>query len=93
MNHETATTDDRILDRISIRSSLRKIVYSLTLMLGFSLLATGLIAIIAAMKGTWHWQIHLESMISHMAVFVIAILVVLVPLYVLLFVARVRGSR
>lgn len=58
--------------------------YALTALLGLSLLATGTIAVIAQLKGTWHWMIHLESMISYMSLFVGGLLVVLVPTYGLL---------
>ena len=67
---------------------LRVAVYSLTVLLGFSLLAVGTIAIIAQIKGTWHWMIHLESMVSYMAVFISGVLVLLVPLFALLVTGR-----
>lgn len=66
------------------------VAYALTALLGLSLLAVGAIAIIAQLKGTWHWMIHLESMVSYMSVFVGAILVVLVPMYAVLALARWR---
>lgn len=93
MKHESVTSNRRIFDRVSTLAVLQRGVYGLTVLLGLSLLATGSIAIIAEVKGTWHWQIHLESMISYMAIFVIAILVVLIPLYLLLVVARLRRSQ
>lgn len=64
-------------------------VYVLTALLGLSLLVVGTIAIIAQIKGTWHWSIHLESTISYVAVFVSYLLVVLVPLFVIMLAGRV----
>lgn len=66
------------------------VAYALTALLGLSLLAVGTIAIIAQLKGTWHWMIHLESMISYMSLLVGAVLVVLVPIYAVLAIARWR---
>lgn len=59
---------------------LRTIVYSLAALVGLSLLVVGTVAILAEIKGTWHWMIHLESTISYMAVFVSSVLFLLVPL-------------
>lgn len=66
------------------------VAYALTALLGVSLLAVGTIAIIAQLKGTWHWMIHLESMISYMSLWVAALLAALVPTYGVLAVARWR---
>jgi len=63
-------------------------VYSLTAILALSLLMTGTIGIIAEIKGSWHWEIHLQSTISYMAVFVSRVLFVLVPLFLVLVVGR-----
>lgn len=68
--------------------SLRVAVYSLTALLGLSLLSIGTIAVIAQLKGTWHWMIHLESSVSFMSLFVAAIVAVLVPLFGAFVVAR-----
>ncbi|WP_254536045.1 hypothetical protein [Halomarina litorea] len=69
---------------------LRVAVYSLGVLLALSLLTVGSIAIIAELKGTWHWQLHLETTVSYMAVFVGWVLAALVPLTVLLGVVRWR---
>ena len=63
-------------------------VYLLTALLGLSLLFVGTIAIIAELKGTWHWSIHLRSSLSYTAVFVSRLLLVLGPLFVILVVGR-----
>ncbi|PSQ02149.1 hypothetical protein BRC95_11150 [Halobacteriales archaeon QS_5_68_33] len=67
---------------------LRIAVYLLASLVGLSLLVVGTVAVIAELKGTWHWAIHLESTISYMGVFVSWLLVALVPLTVALFVGR-----
>ena len=59
---------------------LRVAVYTLGLVLGLSLLTVGTVALIAEMKGTWHWMIHLESTISYMSIFVVGVVAALVPL-------------
>ena len=79
---------DRTLDAATLLGYVRVVVYSLTALLGLSLLVVGTVALIAEMKGTWHWAIHLESTISYMAVFVSRLLFVLVPLFVVLLVGR-----
>ena len=63
-------------------------VYSLTALVALSVLVVGPIAVIAEIKGTWHWAIHLESTISYMGVFTGWVLAALVPLFCLLVVAR-----
>ena len=63
-------------------------MYALTALLGLSLLMIGTIAIIAEVKGTWHWSIHLESTLSYIGLFVKYLLTLLVPLFGLLVVAR-----
>lgn len=77
-------------DPRSVLHYLRVTTYSLALLLGLSLLAVGTVAIVAQIKGTWHWMIHLESMVSYMAVFISAVLVALVPLFGALVIARWR---
>jgi hypothetical protein len=69
---------------------LRLLVYSLATLVGFALLAVGTIAVIAEVKGTWHWSIHLESTISYLGVFVGWVLVALVPLTAALLLGRLR---
>lgn len=67
---------------------LRVIVYSLASLLALSLLCVGTVAVIAELKGTWHWAIHLESTISYMGIIVAALLVPLIPATGLLFAGR-----
>lgn len=67
---------------------LRMAVYSLAALLGLSLIIVGTNAILAELQGSWHWQIHLQSTVSFMGVFIGALLVVLVPLFVLLLAGR-----
>jgi len=76
-------------DAATVLGYVRIAVYVLTALLGLSLLLVGTIAIIAQVKGTWHWSIHLQSTLSYTAVFVSRLLVVLVPLFVVLVVGRV----
>jgi len=54
-----------------------------------ALLAVGTVGIIAEIKGTWHWAIHLESTVSYIGVFVAAVLALLIPTAALLLVGRV----
>ena len=68
-------------------------MYVLAGLLALSLLVVGTVAVIAAIKGTWHWAIHLESTISYMGVVVGGLLVVLVPLAGLLVLGRWRYGR
>lgn len=71
---------------------LRATVWTLAGVLALSLLAVGTVALVAEVKGTWHWMIHLESTISYVGVFVQYLLVVLVPASLLFAVARWRWS-
>ena len=83
-------SDERTVpDAATVLGYLGITVYLLTALLGLSLLFVGTIAIIAELKGTWHWSIHLRSSLSYTAVFVSRLLVVLVPLFVVLVVGRV----
>ena len=59
---------------------LRIAVYLLASLVGLSLLVVGTVAVIAELKGTWHWAIHLESTISYMGVLIGGMLALLVPL-------------
>ena len=79
---------ERGLDAATVLGYVRVAVYALTALLGLSLLVVGTVALIAEVKGTWHWAIHLESTISYMAVFVSRLLFVLVPLFAVLLVGR-----
>lgn len=66
----------------------RVAVYVVTVLIGLSLLVVGTVAVIAGLKGTWHWSIHLESTIRYMSTLVQYLLVVLVPLFGILLVGR-----
>ncbi|GGM47044.1 hypothetical protein [Haloarcula argentinensis] len=76
------------LTAVSLLGYLRILVYTLATLLALSLLVVGTIGLIAELKGSWHWQIHLESTISFIGLFVSRLLVVLIPLYVVLVVGR-----
>lgn len=76
------------LDAATLLGYVRIAVYVLTAILALSLLATGTIGIIAEIKGTWHWSLHLQSTISYMALFISRLLGVLVPLFLVLVVGR-----
>ena len=76
------------VDGATLLGYVRIAVYVLTALLALSLLMVGTVGIIAEIKGTWHWAIHLESTISFMALFVSRLLVVLVPLFLVLVVGR-----
>jgi len=67
---------------------LRGTTYALGLLLLLALLSVGTVGIIAEIKGTWHWAIHLESTISYLGVFVAGILVLLIPVATLLLLGR-----
>jgi len=82
------TDSERRFDAATALGYIRVAVYTLTALLGLSLLVVGTVAIIAELKGTWHWSIHLESTISLMALFVSRLLVVLIPLFAALVVGR-----
>jgi hypothetical protein len=69
---------------------IRGVTYTLGTILILALLAVGTVGIIAELKGTWHWAIHLESTISFMGVFVAAVLALLLPSAALLLLGRWR---
>lgn len=73
-------------------AALRATVWTLAGVLALSLLAVGTVALVAEVKGTWHWMIHLESTISYVGVFVQYLLVVLVPSSLAFAVVRWRWS-
>ncbi|MFW6435216.1 MAG: hypothetical protein ACOCY1_02445 [Halovenus sp.] len=86
-----STETEEVSSRLTARSMLRYVritVYVLTALLALSLLATGGIGIIAELKGSWHWWIHLQSTVSFMSLFVSRLLVVLVPLFIVLVLGR-----
>lgn len=84
-----AETDGRESARLpTVASALGVLVAGLAGLLALSLLVVGTVAVIAEMKGTWHWAIHLESTISHVRPFVGWLLVVLVPAFLALVVSR-----
>lgn len=87
MSTESDTTSGGV-DAATLLGYLRAVVYALTALLGVSLLLVGTVAIIAELKGTWHWAIHLESTLSYMGIVVSRLLVVLVPAFALLLVGR-----
>lgn len=76
------------LDGATLLGYVRWTVYALVSLLALCLLTVGTIAIIAEVKGTWHWQIHLQSTLSYVGLFVSRLLVVLVPLFVVLVLGR-----
>jgi hypothetical protein len=67
----------------------RTAVFLLASLVALALLVVGTVAVIAELKGTWHWSIHLESTISYAGLFVGWLLVALVPLTGALFAGRV----
>ncbi|WP_220222426.1 hypothetical protein [Haloplanus salinus] len=67
---------------------LRGATYALGTLLVLALLTVGTVGIIAEIKGTWHWAIHLESTVSYLGVFVAGVLALLLPAATLLVIAR-----
>jgi hypothetical protein len=67
---------------------LRGTTYLLGSLLVMALLIVGTVGIIAEIKGTWHWAIHLESTVSYVGVFVAGVLALLLPAATLLVVGR-----
>jgi len=76
------------IDAATLLGYLRTLVYTLATLLALSLLVVGTIGLIAELKGSWHWAIHLESTISYVGLFVSRLLVVLIPLFLVLVVGR-----
>lgn len=72
--------------------ALRATVWTLAGLLALSLLAVGTVAVVAELKGTWHWMIHLESTVRYVGLFVQYLLVVLVPASIAFAFARWRWS-
>lgn len=85
MATDTATT---IPDAKTTLDYLQVAVYVLAGLVALSLLVVGTVAVIAEIKGTWHWAIHLESTISYVGVFVGWLLALLVPGFLLLVAGR-----
>lgn len=83
----TEHSDSR-LSAAALLGYVRALVYTLVVVLGLSLLVVGTIALIAELKGSWHWAIHLESTISFIGLFVSRLLLVLVPLFLILVIGR-----
>ncbi|MEF8807608.1 hypothetical protein [Natronomonas sp.] len=83
---ETKTTTDSDLTRAL--GYVRAAVYVVASLIAISLLLVGTVAVIAGLKGTWHWSIHLESTIRYMATLVQYLLALLVPLFGVLVVGR-----
>jgi hypothetical protein len=76
------------IEAATVLGYLRMLVYTLATLLALSLLVVGTIGLIAELKGSWHWAIHLESTISYVGLFVSRLLVVLIPLFLVLVVGR-----
>lgn len=72
----------------SVHQGLRILVAALAGLLVLSALVVGTVAVIAELKGTWHWSIHLESTISIVGAFVKGLLVLFVPATLALAVTR-----
>lgn len=72
----------------AVVDTLGVVVRVLAALLAMSLLVVGTIAVIAELKGTWHWAIHLESTISYIGLFVTWMLALLVPGFLVLLVGR-----
>lgn len=81
------------VDPGTLLDRLRLVVYTLAALLAFSLLVVGTIAVIAELKGTWHWAVHLESTVSYMGVVVAALVTALVPLTAFLYLGRWYRGR
>lgn len=85
----TVETERRVaLSLAGVLTVLRAFVSLLAGVLALSLLVVGTVAVIAELKGTWHWAIHLESTISYIGLFVSWLLVVLVPSFLALVIGR-----
>ncbi len=67
---------------------LRIVVYACAAVLAITLLVVGTVGLIAELKGTWHWQIHLHTTVSYLGLFVGYLLALLVPLFMVLVVGR-----
>lgn len=68
-------------------------VYVLVTVLVLSLLVVGTVGIIAELKGTWHWAIHLQSAVRYVGTFFGYLLALLVPLLLVLLVGRLVVSN
>lgn len=88
MSTEYDHTGGRTLLRERALYYLHAAVYTLTALVALSVLVVGTVAVLAEVKGTWHWAIHLESTISYMGVFTSWTLAALIPLFGLLVVGR-----
>ncbi|MFW5918466.1 MAG: hypothetical protein ACOCR0_03180 [Haloferacaceae archaeon] len=77
------------VDGAKLLEYVRTTVYVLAVVLALSLLVVGTVGIIAELKGTWHWQIHLQTTVSYVGLFVGYLLGLLVPLFAVLVVGRV----
>lgn len=88
--HRTGSADAGRAFAARAAYALRVAVYTLGALLGISLLVIGSVAVVAELKGTWHWAIHLETTVAYMAVFVSYVLAALVPLMAALAVVRWR---
>jgi hypothetical protein len=84
----TTNFDPLELDRATLLDYVQTAVYLLAAVLALSLLIVGTVGVIAELKGTWHWQIHLQTTVSYVGVFVGYLLALLVPLFLVLVVGR-----
>lgn len=75
-------------DGATLLDYLRTTVYVLAAVLALSLLVVGTVGVIAELKGTWHWQIHLQTTVSYVGIFVSYLLALLVPLFLVMVVGR-----
>ena len=82
------TEPGRRVQGATVLAYLQGFVAVLAGLLALSLLVVGTVAVIAELKGTWHWAIHLESTISFVGLFVTRLLAVLVPAFAALVVTR-----
>jgi hypothetical protein len=82
------TDSDGVAPSVQALAYLRGTTYALGTLLVLALLAVGTVGIIAEIKGTWHWAIHLESTVSYLGVFVAGVLALLLPAATLLIVGR-----
>lgn len=83
-----AESAKRTFDVETALGYLQAVVYVLTALIALSLLTVGTVAVIAEIKGTWHWAIHLESTISYLGLFISRLLLLLVPGFLVLVVGR-----
>lgn len=84
----TEEQSERERNVVAALGYLRTAVYVLAAVLALTLLTVGTVGLIAELKGTWHWEIHLHTTVSYVGLFVGYLLIPLVPMVLLLFVGR-----